>query len=123
MKKEAISISEVSPYGVQMSGPGVLDTAASLSKFIKNDSNLSFEKKESMLALLDNPQTVHKIMAGYTGGKIMDAITEHKKMHPVTKVLLHGAGFSLAEQLYKIIFREGHFVKDNPERYTYKVRL
>ena len=124
MKKTAsFSATDVSPYGVEMIGPGVLDNSAALIKMIRNDANLSFEKKESMLALLDNPQTFQKLMAGVTGSKITDALAEYRKMNPISRMLLGLTGFSLGQKIYQIFFTQGQFTRVDSERNKFRVKV
>lgn len=123
MKKTAGIASETSPYSVPYIGVGILDSAYDLSKAIKDDRNLSFEKKESLLAMIDNPEIFNKLAAGYTGTKLSEAIAEHNKMHPVTKMLMGAAGFSLGQKIYQILFSPGQFTKVDPERNTYRIKL
>lgn len=123
MQKQSFhSAADISPYGVPMMGPGILDSAV-LSKLIKNDSNLNAEKKESILAMIDNPQIFNSLLTGYTGSKVADAVADYMQLNAVTKAMLNMAGFSIGKTIYNIFFTEGKFIKHDAERQKYKVKL
>lgn len=121
-KQSFYSSIDVAPHGVPMIGPGMLDSAV-LSKLIKNDSNLSAEKKESILAMIDNPQIFNGLLTGYTGSKVADAIGDYMQLNPVTKAMLGVAGFSIGKTIYNIFLTEGKFTKYDAERQKYKIKL
>lgn len=116
------SSEDTSPYGKTVYGPGMLDHAEMLSQIIKKDTSLGLDKKQTMLSLLNDPDFVYKIIAGYTGSQIMDLIAQHKKMSPTSKFLLSAAGFSLGSALYKIFMTEAKHLKYNEQKTKYTVK-
>jgi hypothetical protein len=107
MKKEAYnnySPTSVSPYGVKMYGPDILQSDVSiLTKIINRDHSLDESKKQSVLAMLNNPTLFKSLISGVAGAAVIRSAVNFEKMSKPAQALVTLAGFGLGKYIYDIL--------------------
>jgi hypothetical protein len=114
----------ISPYGVKMYGMDVLQSNASvLSKIINNDHGLDENKKQSVLAMLDNPKTFNSLLSGAAGGALIRSVGNFEKMSKPAQMLVTMAGFGLGRAVYDLFHDPETFSSYNSNKDTIKIKI
>ena len=125
MDKEAYySANTISPHGVKMYGLDVLQNRSSvLTKLVNNDHGLEEHKKQSVLALLDNPNFLNSMLAGGAGVALTRAVTNYEKMSKPAQVLVTMAGFGLGKVVYELFHDPERFSSYNSNTGLTKIKI
>jgi hypothetical protein len=102
------------PYGLKFTGPGVIDSPASLLKLVKQDHGLSENKKNHLSMVLNSPEAFDHIMAGVAGMMIARAAGSYAEMSKPARTLLSLAGFGIGNIIYNTL-QERKFTSYDPK--------
>jgi hypothetical protein len=107
-----------------MYGMDVLQSNASvLSKIVNNDHGLDEAKKQSVLAMLDNPKTFNGLLAGAAGGALIRSVGNFEKMSKPAQILVTMAGFGLGRAVYDLFHDPETFSSYNSNTGLTKIKI
>jgi hypothetical protein len=113
-----------SPYGIPMSGPGVLEhMSTDMLHAVKKDQGLSEHKKESVLALLDNPEVFKRFASGGLGVALTRSLSSFQQLSKPAQILVSLAGFGLGRSIYDLMHTPEKFTIHNESTGITKIKL
>lgn len=114
--------SSISPFGVRMHGPDILENPNSFRRLVEQDHGLPEIKKENVFKILNSPEAFDNILAGTAGYALARAASSFSELPKPAKTLLSLAGFGVGSIMYNAI-KKRNFTTYDPDTGLMRIKL
>ena len=95
-----LSITDTLPYGIPLTGYGILENHKQIINLVHQDHGLDKNKKRTLTEMLHSPEVLDHLLAGVAGVLVAKAISSYTEMSKPARTLLSLAGFGIGNVIY-----------------------